>query len=94
MVTQPLLFLLPILDPGFPNLNVNQAVAMSLIVTFVGYSSATAGYWIQLRVAFDVAARSGRHRQDINHSTIVRMHESAKRTSPPRHQDTKTPRRS
>jgi uncharacterized membrane protein YfcA len=54
--TPTLLFLLPALDPGFPLLDVNQAVAMSLIVTFVGYSSATVGYWIQRRVAFDVAA--------------------------------------
>ena len=56
MFTPILLFLLPALDPGFPRLDVNQAIAMSLIVEFVGYSSATVGYWIQRRVAFDVAA--------------------------------------
>ena len=56
MFTPTLLFVLPALDPGFPRLDVNQAIAMSLIVEFVGYSSATVGYWIQRRVAFDVAA--------------------------------------
>ncbi len=56
MFTPTLLFLLPALDPGFPRLDVNQAIAMSLIVEFVGYSSATIGYWNQRRVAFDVAA--------------------------------------
>lgn len=56
MFTPILLFLLPALDPDFPRLDVNQVIAMGLIVEFVGYSSATVGYWNQRRVAFDVAA--------------------------------------
>jgi uncharacterized membrane protein YfcA len=56
MFTPILLFLLPALDPEFPRLEVNQAIAMSLIVEFVGYSSASVGYWLQRRVAFDAVA--------------------------------------
>jgi uncharacterized membrane protein YfcA len=56
MLTPILHFLLPALDPDFPRLEVNQVIAMGLIVEFMGSSSATVGYWNQRRVAFDVAA--------------------------------------
>jgi uncharacterized membrane protein YfcA len=57
LFTPILLFLFPALDPGFPRLDINQAIAMGLIVEFVGYSSAALGYWRQRRVAF-LEARS------------------------------------
>ena len=55
LFTPSLLFLFPALDPAFPRLDVNQAIALGLIVEFVGYSSAATAYWRQRRVAFEVA---------------------------------------
>ncbi len=55
LFTPSLLFLFPALDPSFPRLEVNQAIALGLIVECVGYSSAALGYRRERRVAFDVA---------------------------------------
>ncbi len=55
LFTPSLLFLFPALDPAFPRLDVNQAIALGLIVECVGYSSAALGYRRERRVAFDVA---------------------------------------
>ena len=55
LFTPSLLFLFPALDPAFPRLDVNQAIALGLIVEFVGYSSAAKAYWRQRRIAFEVA---------------------------------------
>ena len=55
LFTPSLLFLFPALDPAFPRLDVNQAIALGLIVEFFGYSSAATAYWRQRRIAFEVA---------------------------------------
>ncbi len=55
LFTPSLLFLFPALDPAFPRLDVNQAIALGLIVEFVGYSSAATAYWRHRRFGFEVA---------------------------------------
>ncbi len=55
LFTPAFLFLLPAMDPAFPRLSANQAIAMGLIVPFVGYTSSSAAYCVRRMVAFEVA---------------------------------------
>jgi uncharacterized protein len=55
LFTPAFLFLFPAIDPAFPHLTPNQAVAMGIIVEFVGYTSASSGYCYRRMVAFDMA---------------------------------------
>ncbi len=55
LFTPAFLFLLPAMDPAFPRLTAHQAIAMGLIVPFVGYTSSSAAYCVRRMVAFDVA---------------------------------------
>ncbi len=55
LFTPAFLFLLPAMDPAFPRLTANQAIALGLIVPFVGYTSSSAAYCARRMVAFEVA---------------------------------------
>ena len=55
LFTPAFLFLFPAIDPAFPRLTPNQAIAMGLIVEFVGYTSSSSAYCYRRMVAFDVA---------------------------------------
>ena len=55
LFTPAFLFLLLVMDPAFPRLTANQAIAMGLIVPCVGSTSSSFAYCIRPMVAFDVA---------------------------------------
>lgn len=55
LFTPAFLFLFPAIDPAFPRLTPHQAIAMGLIVPFVGYTSSSSAYCVRRMVAFDVA---------------------------------------
>ena len=56
LFTPAFLLLFPAIDPAFPRLTPNQAIAMGLVVACVGSASSSSAYWYRRIVALDVAA--------------------------------------